>query len=260
MEHIEEGSIRRQRLCPLPMTFSRELLATIRRTDETDRRTRVVGLWKMAIRRQGRRFVRPEVNPEASPDDSLRHKAIGVPAKMATRSCWAVPPGTRDYGTIRPDHVSVKEAVFPSTGFQRRHPPGTGDEIDGRGRGSDRSFGVAFAEIPDGRRFRGAPRWVRFCQRHDDHKDRIVPVARHFYDIGFPSRPRRNRAPGQGIPGDDSEGHEGRPHGGPDQRAGYPDHINTSGRKSSRDAYHIRRESAWCTTSLTRRPLSGAGS
>ena len=90
-----------------------------------------------------------EVNPRASRTIPFVSKAIGVPlAKMATRVMLG--RTLRELGitgTIRPDHVSVKEAVFPFNRFPNVDIL-LGPEMKSTGEvmGIDRSFGVAFAK------------------------------------------------------------------------------------------------------------------
>ena len=86
-----------------------------------------------------------------------------------------------------------------------------------------------------------------FLSASDDHKDRIVPVVRHFYDMGFSITATRGTAArlrDRGIPVETIQKvSEGRPHVVDRIKNGdIQIIINTSvGRKSSRDAYHIRR-------------------
>ena len=253
MEHIEEAGIHSgDSACVLPpITFPGELLDAIeRQTKMIARELRVVGLMNIQFAvKDGILFVL-EVNPRASRTVPFVSKAIGVPlAKLATRVMLG--KSLKELGfteTIRPKHITVKEAVFPFSRF-----PDVdillGPEMKSTGEvmGIDHSFGMAFAKAQMAAGFRLPTEGRVFISVHDTHKDRIVPVAEAFRRMGFEiwaTRGTAARLEHFGIKVRTVlKVSEGRPHvldhivNGDIQVA-----INTTvGRQSSRDAYHIRR-------------------
>ena len=89
-----------------------------------------------------------EVNPRGSRTVPFVAKATGVPlAKIAARVMAGEKLAGFDLDDVSPDHVAVKEAVFPFARF-----PGSdvvlGPEMKSTGEvmGIDRDFGLAFAK------------------------------------------------------------------------------------------------------------------
>jgi carbamoyl-phosphate synthase large subunit len=191
-----------------------------------------------------------EVNPRASRTVPFVSKSIGVPlAKLATKVMLG--KTLKELGftkTIIPKHVSVKEAVFPFNRFPNVDIL-LGPEMKSTGEvmGIDHSFGLAFAKSQMAAGFKMPMKGKVFISVHDYHKDKIVPVARTFQDLGFKIVATRGTAEHLKAHSVNADivlkVSEGRPN--------IVDHIkngdiqmviNTSvGRKSSRDAYHIRR-------------------
>jgi len=253
MEHIEEAGIHSgDSACVLPpMTLSAELLKTIdEQTKRIAREIGVVGLMNIQYAVKDGVLYVLEVNPRASRTVPFVSKAIGVPmAKMATKVMLG--RTLKELGitkTLWPKHVSVKEAVFPFNRFPNVDIL-LGPEMKSTGEvmGVDESFGVAFAKSQMAVGFKVPLSGRVFISVHDDHKERIVPVARHFHEMGFKIVATRGTATylyERGIPLETIlKVSEGRPNvidrikNGDIQVI-----INTSvGRKSSRDAYHIRR-------------------
>jgi carbamoyl-phosphate synthase large subunit len=177
-------------------------------------------------------------------------KATGVSlAKVAARCMAGVT--LREQGMMRevvPKHFFVKEAVFPFIKF-----PGVdtvlGPEMKSTGEvmGIDHSFGLAFAKSQMAAGFKMPLAGRVFLSVHDHYKERIVPVAEAFARMGFRICATRGTAERLREHGVEAETvlkvNEGRPHvvdrikNGDIQLV-----INLSlGRRSSRDAYHIRR-------------------
>jgi carbamoyl-phosphate synthase large subunit len=113
--------------------------------------------------------------------------------------------------------------------------------------GIDHSFGMAFAKSQMAAGFQLPLEGGVFISVHDIHKDKIVPVARVFQNMGFAVMATRGTAAhleAHGVKaGMILKVSEGRPHvvdyikNGDIQLV-----INTSmGRRSSLDAYYIRR-------------------
>jgi len=191
-----------------------------------------------------------EVNPRASRTVPFVSKAIGVPlAKLATKVMLG--RTLKDLGftePVVPAHISVKEAVFPFSRFPNVDVL-LGPEMKSTGEvmGIDNSFGIAFAKSQMAAGFRIPLSGSVFISVNDYHKDKIIPTAKVLSNMGFKLCATRGTAAHLQAQGMDvtviNKVSEGRPN--------IIDHIkngdiqlviNTGlGRKSSRDAYHIRR-------------------
>jgi carbamoyl-phosphate synthase large subunit len=253
MEHIEEAGIHSgDSACVLPpITFSQELLETIeKQTKLIARELGVVGLMNIQYAVKDGVLYVLEVNPRASRTVPFVSKAIGVPlAKLATKIMLG--RSLKELGftkTIWPEHISVKEAVFPFNRFPNVDVL-LGPEMKSTGEvmGIDHSFGMAFAKSQMAAGFSLPLDGGVFISVNDLHKDKIVPVARSFQNMGFHIMATRGTAAHLERHGIKTETifkvSEGRPHvvdrikNGDIQVV-----INTSvGRRSSLDAYHIRR-------------------
>ena len=253
MEHIEEAGIHSgDSACALPpITFGPELLRAIEeQTCRIARELNVVGLMNIQYAVKDGVLYVLEVNPRASRTVPFVSKAIGVPlARLATKVM--IGKTLRELGftqTVRPNHISVKEAVFPFSRFPNVDVL-LGPEMKSTGEvmGIDRSFGMAFAKSQMAAGFRLPTEGRVFISVHDRHKDRIVPIADAFQKMGFEiwatrgtaARLEKSRVRARTV----LKVSEGRPHvvdyikNGDIQIV-----INTTvGRQSSRDAYHIRR-------------------
>jgi len=252
MEHIEEAGIHSgDSACMLPpLTIPGDVLDLIRKqTTMLAKELNVIGLMNIQYAVKDGKLYVLEVNPRASRTVPFVSKAIGVPlAKLATKVMLG--KSLKELGfteSPRPKHISVKEAVFPFNRF-----PDVdillGPEMKSTGEvmGIDQSFGLAFAKSQMATGFKMPQQGTVFISVNDQHKDRIVTVAKTFQKIGFKILATKGTALyllEHGI----SAGvvlklSEGRPNivdfikNGDMQIV-----INTSiGRKSSRDAYHIR--------------------
>ena len=253
MEHIEEAGIHSgDSACVLPpITFSQALVDTIvQQTRTIAAELGVVGLMNIQYAVKDGLLYVLEVNPRASRTIPFVSKAIGIPlAKLATKVMLG--KTLQELGfteSIHPAHVSVKEAVFPFNRFPNVDIL-LGPEMKSTGEvmGIDRSFGLAFAKSQMAAGFTMPSEGSVFISVHDYHKDKIVPVAMAFRDMGFRILATRGTAAAlsrHGIKADIIlKVSEGRPHvvdrikNGEIQIV-----INTSvGHKSSMDAYHIRR-------------------
>ncbi len=253
MEHIEEAGIHSgDSACVLPpITFSQDLIERIeRQTKLIAKELGVVGLMNIQYAVKDGVLYVLEVNPRASRTVPFVSKAIGVPlAKVATKIMLG--RSLKELGftkTIWPKHISVKEAVFPFNRFPNVDVL-LGPEMKSTGEvmGIDRSFGMAFAKSQMAAGFNLPLDGGVFVSVNDLHKDKIVPVARSFQNMGFHMMATRGTAAHLERHGIKTEAifkvSEGRPHvvdrikNGDIQIV-----INTSvGRRSSLDAYHIRR-------------------
>jgi carbamoyl-phosphate synthase large subunit len=253
MEHIEEAGIHSgDSACVLPtITFSPELLETIeRQTKLIAEELHVVGLMNIQYAIKSGELYVLEVNPRASRTIPFVSKAIGVPlAKLATKVMLG--KTLQELGftePVRPKHISVKEAVFPFNRFPNVDIL-LGPEMKSTGEvmGIDHSFGLAFAKSQMAAGFKLPLSGKVFLSVHGHYKDRIVPVANVFARMGFQIAATGGTAARlreQGVPVETiRKVSEGRPNvvdlikNGDIQLV-----INVSlGRRSSRDAYHIRR-------------------
>jgi carbamoyl-phosphate synthase large subunit len=253
MEHIEEAGIHSgDSACILPpLTIPPALLQLIeKQTIMLAAELKVVGLMNIQYAIKDGTLYVLEVNPRASRTVPFVSKAIGVPlAKLATKVMLGKTlPRLGFTERMTPAHISVKEAVFPFNRFPNVDSL-LGPEMKSTGEvmGVDHSFGLAFAKSQMAAGFQMPLAGTVFISVHDYHKDKIVPVARVFQELGFQITATRGTAKHLEYHGIAArmvlKVSEGRPH--------IVDHIkngdiqmiiNTSvGRKSSRDAYFIRR-------------------
>ena len=253
MEHIEEAGIHSgDSACILPpVTISPAIMKLIeKQTKMLAKELGVIGLMNIQYAVKDGILYVLEVNPRASRTAPFVSKAIGVPlAKLATKVMLG--KSLKELGFTeapKPKHVSVKEAVFPFNRF-----PDVdillGPEMKSTGEvmGIDHSFGLAFAKAQMAAGFKMPTEGSIFISVHDHHKDKIVPVAKSLQELGFKILATAGTAKHLINHGIETiivyKVSEGRPN--------VVDHIkngdiqmviNTSvGRKSSRDAYHIRR-------------------
>jgi len=253
MEHIEAAGIHSgDSACILPpMTLSPEMIALIeKQTKKIAAELGVVGLMNIQYAiKDGNLFIL-EVNPRASRTVPFVSKAIGVPiAKLATKVMLG--KSLQELGftkTIWPKHIAVKEAVFPFNRFPNVDVL-LGPEMKSTGEvmGIDASFGMAYAKSQIAAGFQLPLAGQVYISVHDIHKERTVPIARAFQDMGFQLVGTRGTAAFLNNYGVTIKAinklSEGRPHvldyikNGDIQLM-----INTSvGRKSSYDGYNIRR-------------------
>ncbi len=191
MEHVERAGVHSgDSACSLPTkSVAVAVLEEIRRQVRSLAvELGVVGLMNVQFAVKGGSVYILEVNPRASRTVPFVSKAIGVPlAKLAAR----VMVGRRlsELGFTAetvPQHVAVKEAVFPFAKF-----PGVdtllGPEMKSTGEvmGIGTSFGAAFAkaQIAAGTLLpRGGAVFISVC---DDDKPAVVPIAARLAAAGF---------------------------------------------------------------------------
>jgi carbamoyl-phosphate synthase large subunit len=253
MEHIEAAGIHSgDSACVLPpISVSVELQTEImRQTKVMAKELGVVGLMNVQFALQRGEIYILEVNPRASRTIPFVSKAIGAPlAKLATKVMLG--KTLEEIGFTRevtPKHLSVKESVFPFSRF-----PGVdillGPEMKSTGEvmGIGNDFGIAFAKAQSASGYELPTRGTVFVSVHDLDKERMLPVARKFSEMGFGLIATKGTA-GYLLDHDVKAEYvhklsEGRPN--------VLDHIkngkiqlviNTSlGKRTSSDAYKIRR-------------------
>ncbi|HXJ33655.1 MAG TPA: carbamoyl-phosphate synthase large subunit [Candidatus Eisenbacteria bacterium] len=258
MEHIERAGVHSgDSACSLPpYSLDAEVQDEIRRqTVALARELGVVGLMNVQFAVKARVVYVLEVNPRASRTVPFVSKAIGVPlAKVAVRCMVG---GTlRDIGFTReivPEHVSVKEAVFPFIKF-----PGVdtvlGPEMKSTGEvmGIDTTFGGAFAKAQIAAGTVLPKRGKVFVSVPDDQKDALLPIARKLVGCGFTLMATQGTAAFLEAKGIAVEGVSKVQHGGPNavdalQRGEVALVINTpAGSEAYRDSFPLRRTALEC--------------
>ena len=151
MEHIEEAGVHSgDSACSLPPhSLCAETLALLeRQTAEIARALNVVGLMNVQYAIKGKDIYVLEVNPRASRTVPFVAKVIGHPvASIAARVMAGEKLASFNLTRRTPQHVGVKEAVFPFERFPEIDPV-LGPEMRSTGEvmGIDRSFDLAFAK------------------------------------------------------------------------------------------------------------------
>jgi len=258
MEHIEEAGIHSgDSACVLPpITLSPEIVEVI--SDQTVKiaaELGVVGLMNIQYAIKGSDLYVLEVNPRASRTVPFVSKAIGVPvAGLATRVMMGRSLEELGFTTqIHPTHVSVKESVFPFKRFANINIV-LGPEMRSTGEvmGIDSTFGLAFAKSQIAAGAALPTQGNVFISVHDFYKERIVPVAKAFADLGFTIISTTGTGAYLNAHGVDVKTvlkvYEGRPNVMDSIKNGQIQLIiNTSiGRKTSEDAAKLRRSAISC--------------
>src|SRR5262249_4047657 len=128
-----------------------------------------------------------EVNPRASRTVPFVAKVIGIPvAKIAARVMAGESLKSFNLAPPRPDHVGVKEAVFPFARFPGVDTVlGPGMRSTGEVMGLDRSFEIAFAKSQLGGGSRLPRGGTVFVSVRDADKPRILEAMRVLGGLGF---------------------------------------------------------------------------
>ncbi|MGF1513414.1 MAG: carbamoyl-phosphate synthase large subunit [Elainellaceae cyanobacterium] len=191
MEHIEQAGIHSgDSACSIPTTsLPREALDTIRAwTIQLAQALNVVGLMNIQFAVQGSSVYILEANPRASRTVPFVSKAIGVPlAKMAVRAMAGQSLQSLGFTQeVIPDHMAVKEAVFP---FEKFAGTDTllGPEMRSTGEvmGVDTEFGTAFAKAELAASQKLPLKGTVFVSMNDRNKQAVVPVVKELIDLGF---------------------------------------------------------------------------
>jgi carbamoyl-phosphate synthase large subunit len=191
MEHIEEAGVHSgDSACSLPpVSLGRDLIEEImRQTRLLGEALHVNGLMNIQFAVRGDEVLILEVNPRASRTVPFVSKAIGVPlAGIAARVM--VGRTLEELGftkEIFPEHVSVKEAVFPFIKF-----PGVdtllGPEMRSTGEvmGIDSDFPISFAKAQLAAGMRIPTEGTALLSIKDSDKPGVLPVARKLHEMGF---------------------------------------------------------------------------
>ncbi len=255
MEHIEEAGVHSgDSACSLPpVTLNAGLVQEIvRQTKLLGKALEVRGLMNIQFAIRGEEVLILEVNPRASRTVPFVSKAVGVPlAGMAARVMVGRTLEELGYTEeLVPEHISVKEAVFPFIKF-----PGVdtllGPEMRSTGEvmGIDSGFPISYAKAQLAAGMRIPTEGTALLSIRDSDKPGVVPVARKLNEMGFDIKATggtRDLLTAAGIPAQYvKKVREGRPHvvdaiiNGEVQLV-----INTvEGVESIADSYTIRRSS-----------------
>jgi carbamoyl-phosphate synthase large subunit len=191
MEHIEEAGVHSgdSAMVLPPYSLSEKTMEDIKRcTYKMAQELKVKGLMNVQYAVKNGKIYVLEVNPRASRTIPLVSKAIGVPlAKLATKVMAGLTLSELGFtNQIIPEHISVKESVFPFSRF-----PGVdiilGPEMKSTGEvmGIDKSFGRAYvkSQISAGQIL--PTEGTIFISVKDQDKPKIIPVARKLQKMKF---------------------------------------------------------------------------
>ena len=258
MEHIELAGVHSgDSACSLPpRTLSAAVQAEIRRqTTLLAQELGVVGLMNIQFAVKDQQVFLIEVNPRASRTVPFVSKSIGIPlAKIAAR---VMAGSTLDElgftQEVIPDHVNVKEAVFPFIKF-----PGVdtilGPEMKSTGEvmGVDQSFAMAFAKAQFAAGNILPETGNAFISMRDRDKPATLPIARQLVENGFSLVATRgtcaflqqHELPVEMV----NKVLEGSPHIVDALQAGSIDLVinTTEGAQSIQDSFSIRRSALEC--------------
>jgi carbamoyl-phosphate synthase large subunit len=190
MEHIEEAGIHSgDSACSLPPHSlpADILVALAEETRKLALALGVRGLMNVQYALKGGGIYVLELNPRASRTVPFVAKVVGLPvAKIAARIMAGETLASFGLEPMRPDHVGVKEAVFPFARF-----PGVdtvlGPEMRSTGEviGLDRSFAVAFAKSQLGGGTKVPTSGTVFVSVRDVDKARVLDTIKLLIDLGF---------------------------------------------------------------------------
>jgi carbamoyl-phosphate synthase large subunit len=190
MEHIEEAGIHSgDSACALPpQTLKKDIIKDIiDHTNKLAKELNVIGFINIQFAIQDENIFILEVNPRGSRTIPFVAKSIGIPlVKIAALIMTGKKLSDFKLNTIKMEHISVKEAVFPFARF-----PGTdvilGPEMKSTGEvmGIGSTFGEAFAKSQLGANVNLPLSGQVFISIKDGDKTNIIPIAKKFSELGF---------------------------------------------------------------------------
>ena len=190
MEHIEEAGIHSgDSACSLPpQTLPYNILEKINeQTRALAFALNVVGLMNVQFAVKDEDVYLLEVNPRGSRTVPFVAKATGNPvAKIAARIMSGENLSSMSLITVKPEHVAVKEAVFPFSRF-----PGVdvflGPEMKSTGEvmGIDEDFGIAFAKSQLGAGVDLPTSGMVFISIKDADKPAFVEICHELIEAGL---------------------------------------------------------------------------
>ena len=258
MEHIELAGVHSgDSACSLPpRSLSAAVQNEIRRqTTLLAQELGVVGLMNIQFAVKEQQVFLIEVNPRASRTVPFVSKSIGIPlAKIAARVMAGKTLDELGFTQeVIPDHVNVKEAVFPFIKF-----PGVdtilGPEMKSTGEvmGVDQSFAMAFVKAQFAAGNILPETGTVFLSVRDRDKPATLPIARQLVENGFSLVATRGTCAFLQQHGLSVEMVnkvlEGSPHIVDALQAGSIDLVinTTEGAQSIQDSFSIRRSSLEC--------------
>ncbi len=190
MQHIEEAGVHSgDSACTLPpYSLSADIIAEMERQGtELARALKVCGLMNVQFAVKDGEVYLIEVNPRASRTVPFVAKAIGQPiAKVAARVMAGERLDSFEPFDLNPDHMAVKEAVFPFARFPGSDPVLSPEmKSTGEVMGIDRSFAPAFLKSQLGAGMKPPQSGTLFVSVKDSDKAAIVPAVETLLDKGF---------------------------------------------------------------------------
>ena len=190
MQHIEEAGVHSgDSACTLPpYSLSAEIVAEMERQAEAlAKALEVRGLMNVQFAVQDGEVYLIEVNPRASRTVPFVAKAIGRPiAKIAAKVMAGEGLHTFEPFNIRPDHMAVKEAVFPFARFPGADPILSPEmKSTGEVMGIDTDFPAAFLKSQMGAGMVLPRGGTVFVSVKDSDKEVILPAVETILRQGF---------------------------------------------------------------------------
>ncbi|MED5205387.1 MAG: carbamoyl-phosphate synthase large subunit, partial [Pseudomonadota bacterium] len=190
MQHIEEAGVHSgDSACTLPpYSLPADIIAEMeRQATELAKALEVRGLMNVQFAVKDGDVYLIEVNPRASRTVPFVAKAIGQPiAKVAARVMAGEGLHTFEPFDLNPDHMAVKEAVFPFARFPGSDPVLSPEmKSTGEVMGIDRGFAAAFLKSQLGAGMKPPQSGTLFVSVKDTDKPLIVPAVQTLLDKGF---------------------------------------------------------------------------
>ncbi len=190
MQHIEEAGVHSgDSACTLPpYSLPDEIIAEMeRQAKELAIALKVVGLMNVQFAVKDSAVYLIEVNPRASRTVPFVAKAIGRPiAKIASLVMAGQKLADFEPFNLRPDHMAVKEAVFPFARFPGADPVLSPEmKSTGEVMGIDKAFPEAFLKSQLGVGMALPESGTLFVSVKDSDKPVIVPAVKTLVEQGF---------------------------------------------------------------------------
>jgi carbamoyl-phosphate synthase large subunit len=190
MQHIEEAGVHSgDSACTLPpYSLPADIIAEMeRQATELAKALQVRGLMNVQFAVKEGEVYLIEVNPRASRTVPFVAKAIGRPiAKVAARVMAGEGLHTFEPFDLNPNHMAVKEAVFPFARFPGADPILSPEmKSTGEVMGIDRGFAAAFLKSQLGAGMKPPQSGTLFVSVKDSDKPLIVPAVQTLLDKGF---------------------------------------------------------------------------
>ena len=190
MQHIEEAGVHSgDSACTLPpYSLPDDIVAEMeRQATELALALKVVGLMNVQFAVKDGEVYLIEVNPRASRTVPFVAKAIGSPvAKIASLVMAGQKLTDFEPFNLRPDHMAVKEAVFPFSRFPGADPVLSPEmKSTGEVMGIDKAFPEAFLKSQLGVGMPLPEGGTLFVSVKDSDKPVIVPAVRTLVEKGF---------------------------------------------------------------------------